>query len=101
MPITTKKYQFTVSNINAYVSDHMGVYGLYDPISTVIYYGKTETSIRKRLQSHFSGTEGKCTQGATYFNFERHFNPVYRERQLLEQYKRFYGSLPKCNVIFL
>ena len=93
MPITTKKYQFTVSNINAYVSDHMGVYGLYDPISTVIYYGKTETSIKKRLQSHFSGTEGKCTQGATYFNFERHFNPVYRERQLLDQHKRLYGRL--------
>jgi hypothetical protein len=101
MPITATKYLFTVFNINAYASDHMGVYGLYDLISTVIYYGKTETSIKKGLQSHFSGAEGKCTQDATYFNSEEHFSPIHREKELMEQYKRFYGCLPKCNVIVL
>ena len=97
MPITKPKFQFTAFNIDRYVSDHMGVYGLYDPISTVIYYGKTETSIKKRLQSHFSGTEGKCTQSATYLNFETHSNPTFRQNVLLEEHKRLYGKIPKCN----
>ena len=97
MPITNTKYQFTESNINSYASDHMGVYGLYDTMSMVIYYGSTDTSIKARLLRHFAGTEGKCTQGATYFNFERHFNPKYREGELVEQHKRLYGKLPKCN----
>jgi hypothetical protein len=101
MPITTTKYQFTESSINTYASDHMGVYGLYDLMSMVIYYGETNTSIKDRLQRHLSGAEGKCTQDATYFNFERHFNPVYREGQLLDQHRRLYGRLPKCNVIVL
>jgi len=97
--ITTTKYQFTEFNINAYASDHMGVYGLYDTNSIVIYYGATFTSIKVRLQRHFSGMEGKCIQGATYFNFERHFKPIVRERELLEDHKRRYGILPKCNEV--
>jgi len=80
MPIFKIKYRFTTPNINAYAPDRMGVYGLYDPISIVIYYGASDTSIKDRLQRHFSGMEGKCTQGATYFNFERHFKPILRER---------------------
>ena len=99
MPIITTKYQFTESNINAYASDHMGVYGLYDSMSMVMYYGETDTSIKARLLRHLSGAESKCTQGAAYFNFERHFNPIHRERELLEQHKRLYGRLPKCNEI--
>ena len=99
MPINKTKYRFTTPNIYAYASDRMGVYGLYDPISIVIYYGASDTSIKVRLQRHLSGMEGKCTQGVTYFNFEKHFKPIQREKELLEEHKRLYDRLPKCNEV--
>ena len=99
MPITSIKYQFNAFNINQYTPNIAGVYGLYDPFPTVIYYGKSEISIKDRLLSHLSGTESRCTQNATYFNFERNNIPTTRERELLEEHKRLQGRLPKCNDV--
>ena len=99
MPIISTKYQFNAFNINQYTPNNAGVYGLYDPYPTVIYYGKSETSIKDRLLSHLSGTESRCTQSATYFNVERNYNPITRERELLEEHKRLHGRSPKCNDI--
>ena len=53
MPIISTKYQFNAFNINQYTPNNAGVYGLYDPYPTVIYYGKSETSIKDRLLSQF------------------------------------------------
>lgn len=77
-----------------------GVYGLYDGSET-IYVGKGEglDGIRGRLRRHKEGYEGYCTKSATYFNYETYFNPSQRERELLQEYMRLWGRLPRCNDI--
>jgi excinuclease UvrABC nuclease subunit len=97
MPIQNTFYLFIESNIKLYAPNKTGVYGLYDSSKNVIYYGKSDDDIRDRLLSHYRGTEGTCTQNATYFNCESNPYPRTRETELLEEYKRTTGSLPKCN----
>jgi len=77
-----------------------GVYGLYSGSET-IYYGKGEgeEGIRGRLKSHKAGYEGACTQTANYFNYEIYLLPSQREAELLEEHKRLWGKLPRCNEI--
>ena len=99
MPIFTTKYRFTGVNIDAYAPEKSGVYGLYDPIETVIYFGKSETSIKARLYSHHDGSEGGCTKKASFFNTEVCANTSAREKDLLEEYKRLHDKLPKCNEV--
>jgi len=98
MPITTAMYSFDETNVNN-APDKAGVYALYDG-STVIYYGRAQggtVTIRSRLQSHLSGSEGSCTKSATNFNSELASNPITREEELLISHKRAYGKLPRCN----
>ena len=77
-----------------------GVYALYDG-STTIYIGKGEGTegIRGRLKAHKAGYEGNCTNQATYFNYETHISPSQRETELLQEYKRLWGKLPRCNEV--
>lgn len=93
MPISGIKYGFTSSNVQN-APDRQGVYGLY--LGDTIYYGRG-TSIRDRLRSHHSGTEGRCTQSANLFNWEETSRPMSREKELLEEYERQHGRLPQCN----
>lgn len=99
MPITGEKYPFTDKNINNSPQD-TGVYALYDGDPT-IYIGRAsgDNTIRARLQAHKRGDEGKCTQGATDYRREVTSSPVGREQELLEEYKRVYGKLPRCNGV--
>lgn len=101
MAITTTKYSFSKTIIETYAPDSSGVYGLYDQFHNVIYYGKSDVSVKDRLLSHFSGNEGRCTQSATYFNFESpaYPNPIKREEELLQEHRKIYGELPKCNDV--
>ena len=77
-----------------------GVYGLYKGSDT-IYYGKGEgmEGICGRLKSHKAGHDGACTQIADYFNYETCLLPSQREAELLQEYKRLWGRLPRCNEI--
>lgn len=77
-----------------------GVYGLYDGSDT-IYFGKGEGAegIRGRLKRHKAGYEGYCTKNADYFNYETCFTPSQRERELLQEYERLWGKLPRCNDV--
>ena len=99
MAINSVKHPFTETNINLCATDQGGVYGLYNSALMVIYYGSCLYSIKVRLRSHFSGAEGNDTQRAIYFNFEIAPNPKQREEELLMEYQRIYGKLPKCNYI--
>ena len=94
MPISSAKYDFSASNIER-TPDRQGVYGLYQGGDT-IYFGRG-TSIRDRLRSHHRGTEGRCTQSASLFNWEETGRPISREKDLLEEYQRQHGRLPRCN----
>lgn len=61
----------------------------------IIYIGKSE-NLRTRLMQHLS-TVDACIKNATQFAFERSSNPAGREAQLLEDYRRQHGQLPRCN----
>ena len=97
MPISGNKYPFTQQNIDN-SPNNIGVYELHDG-ETNIYIGRASgtDTIRKRLQSHKRGDEGTCTQKATHYRREVCSNPVSRETELLEKYKRIHGKLPRCN----
>ena len=98
MSITSTEYEFIAANI-ALAPEQAGVYGLYDG-NEPIYYGRAQggtVTIRSRLEDHNSGREGSCTQSATGFTWESIPFPVSREKELLEEYERLHGRLPRCN----
>ena len=96
--IVGDKYEFTKDNVNK-APDQAGVYALYDG-DILIYYGRAQggtVTIRSRLQDHFAGRDGKCTQNATAYRREATTAPVAREKALLEEYQRANRRLPRCN----
>ena len=100
MPITGDKYSFTQDNVNKAPEVH-GVYALYDGDLT-IYIGRASgksVTIRSRLQSHFRGAEGSCTQGASHYKREKTSRPIEREKKLIDDYYNANGKLPRCNDV--
>jgi predicted GIY-YIG superfamily endonuclease len=98
MPINGKRWLFTKESVDA-AEDVPGVYALYDG-TVLIYLGQSEESIRRRLQRHQSGKEGRCTQSATAYVEEPCSNPVAREAALIAEYKRAnQNKLPRCNEV--
>lgn len=97
MPINGNQFPFDAYNIG-YAPDRSGVYALWDR-SQLIYYGASDVSIRSRLRDHHSGSEGRCTQGAAHFACEETGYPFARERELLEEFRRGNGRLPRCNEV--
>ena len=98
MSLDGGKYPFTEENINRSPEQH-GVYELIQN-STTIYFGRAAgdgVTIRSRLQSHFRGDDGSCTQQATHYRREINDRPKSREKELLEEYERSHGQLPRCN----
>jgi hypothetical protein len=94
-------FDFTEAAIQRFAPIEAGVYCLYS-YGTVIYYGRAQggsVTIESRLYDHKAGRSGPCTQSATHFSFEKTTSPVTRERELLEQYRVFYGQLPRCNEV--
>ncbi len=91
-------YPFMQKNVNAAPADS-GVYKLYDGNET-IYIGRASGSgvtIRSRLQSHYRGDEGACTQGATHYRREVTDYPITREEELQKEHMAIHGRLPRCN----
>jgi hypothetical protein len=89
-------YDFTPENINNAPDAH-GVYVLLEH-GSIIYIGRAAgdgVTICSRLQDHYRGDEG--TQHATQYRREVSSNPVLREFELLTEFKRRYGRLPRCN----
>ena len=100
MPISGKLYAFTQDNVNKAPAEH-GVYQLYEGDVTT-YIGRAAgdgVTIRSRLQSHFRGDEGPCTEAAENYRREVTPRPVARERELIDEYERKYGRLPRCNDV--
>ncbi len=98
MPIRGDKFEFTDKNVNSSPEKH-GVYALYQS-EVLIYYGRDSgdgATIRNRLQSHLRGDEGSCTQGASHYECEPTEGPIAREKELLEEYRKQHGRLPRCN----
>ena len=95
MPIRGKKQRFTDTNISN-APDCDGVYGIYR-YRELIYVGKGEgkEGIRSRLQA--ARLETRNRGNATSFQAEKCKNASNREKQLLEQYKKKHGKLPRYN----
>lgn len=100
MPITGDQYPFTKDNVDKAPADH-GVYVLYEN-GVLTYIGRasgTGVTIRSRLQSHYSGNEGRCTQAATHYRREVCPNPIAREKELVDEYYAANRRLPRCNDV--
>ena len=100
MSIQGEKYPFTQENVDRAPEKH-GVYVLYDD-GTTIYIGRAAgqgVTIRSRLQAHKRGDEGKCTQSASHYRREVTESAVSREEDLLEEFKKAHGKLPRCNEV--
>jgi excinuclease UvrABC nuclease subunit len=98
MPISGDRYKFSSENVDIAPNDE-GVYELYDG-DELIYVGRAAglyVTIRTRLQSHLRGDEGRCTQRATAYRREVTNTPTAREKELLLEYRRLNGRLPRCN----
>jgi hypothetical protein len=99
MPITGEKYIFSKENVVKAPAAH-GVYALYVG-NELTYIGRASgigVTIRSRLLCHQRGDEGPCTASATSYSREVTTTPILRERELLEEFKRIYGRLPRCNA---
>lgn len=96
MPIRGKKQRFVDTNISS-APDCKGVYSL-TRYGETIYVGKGEGTggIKSRLQAAKRGNT-RGGRKATSFQVECCKDPSKREKQLLEQYKRECGTLPRYN----
>jgi len=99
MPIISPKHLTDEPTIFKEAPYSKGVYALYGPDKTVIYYGRSgiNTNIREKILSHCRGKEMPCTEASWYFNFELTNAPNKRKKELLEEHRKQKSSLPKCN----
>jgi hypothetical protein len=99
MPVSGDLYTFSQENVDR-APTSKGVYSLHQG-EEITYIGKGDgaNGIRERLQRHKRGDEGRCTQQATAYRREVCNDPASRERELLLEYRRAHGKLPRCNEI--
>jgi len=76
-----------------------GVFALWEK-DELIYYGRAlgdGTTIQSRLREHLERSN-LCTGGATHYGWEIAGNPRAREFELLREYEKSHGRLPRCNA---
>lgn len=98
MPLYGKTYRFTRENVDN-APEAAGVYGLYhgeDLIYVGSAAGRTAT-LRSRLQDHFSGRRGPCTQNATCYKREITASGAARAKELLAEHLTYRRTLPRGN----
>ena len=98
MPIASPRYSFTATMVSGAPPDP-GVFALWEK-DELIYYGRAQghgTTIQSRLNEHLEGG-GRCTSRATHYGWEISSNPRAREAELLREYERSHGHLPRCNA---
>jgi hypothetical protein len=94
MPIASPRYAFTAPMVSGAPPD-AGVLALWEG-EELIYYGRAQ-SIQARLQEHLARAD-PCTAHATHYGWEISRNPAMREADLLREYQRVHGRLPRCNA---
>ena len=92
MPIEDPRYHFTA--VIAYgAPSNSGVYALWQD-RELIYIGRA-ASIRQLLIDHL---EKRDIREATHYSWELSLRPLEREAELLEQFRKRHGHLPRCNA---
>jgi hypothetical protein len=94
MPIASPRYAFNVTMVSGAPPD-TGVFALWEG-EELIYYGRAH-SIQAQLREHLAHSE-PCTARATHYGWEISGNPPGREAELLGEYRRAHGRLPRCNA---
>ncbi len=94
MPIASPRYAFNPTMVSGAPPDP-GVFALWEG-QELIYYGRAH-SIQARLQEHLERAE-PCTARATHYGWEIASSPAAREAELLREYLRANGRLPRCNA---
>jgi hypothetical protein len=98
MPIASPRYAFTAVMVGGAPPDP-GVFALWEN-DELIYYGRAlgqGATIQSRLREHLEAGES-CTSPATHYGWEITSNPRAREAELLREYERAHGRLPRCNA---
>jgi hypothetical protein len=98
MPIASPRYAFNATMVSGAPPDP-GVFALWEQ-DELIYYGRAlgqGTTIQSRLRECLESSQA-CTSGATYYGWEITSNPRTREAELLREYERSHGRLPRCNA---
>ena len=98
MPISSPRYAFTAPMVSGAPPDP-GVFALWEK-DELIYYGRAQgqgATIQSRLREHLERGD-PCTAGATHYSWEISSNPRGREFELLREYEKSHGRLPRCNA---
>ena len=93
-----RRYRFTRIVLMG-APEAAGVYALWDG-EELVYYGRAMgggATLRSRLFDHYAGRLGAATQGATHYSWEVCADPAAREAELLREYEREHGRLPRHN----
>ncbi|HEY1287210.1 MAG TPA: hypothetical protein VGF58_02725 [Burkholderiales bacterium] len=97
MPIASPRYAFNAVMVAGAPPDP-GVFALWEN-DELIYYGRalgSGATIQSRLREHLeTGAHG--TAGATHYGWEIAANPRVREAELLREFVRLHGRLPRGN----
>jgi hypothetical protein len=94
MPIASPRYAFSATMVSGAPPDP-GVFALWEG-EELIYYGRAG-AIQACLREHLPRSD-KCTMRATHYGWEIASNPRQREAELLREYERAHGRLPRCNA---
>jgi len=76
-----------------------GVYGLYNGDYELIYVGESlnlKETFEEYLKTNFF--QDPCKLATKYYNRQFTLSPQKRKKEILEEYKRKYGTYPKCNI---
>ena len=98
MPIASPRYAFNAIMVAGAPPDP-GVYALWEH-DELICYGRAlgnGATIQSCLREHLLAASG-CTARATHYSWEIALNPRLREAELLREYEKTHGCLPRCNA---
>ena len=98
MPIASPRYALNAAMVSGAPPDP-GVFALWER-EELIYYGRAMghgMTIQSRLREYLERVDG-CTAKATHYGWEITSNPRQREAELLREYERSHGRLPRCNA---
>lgn len=98
MPISGSFYFWGEKARN--VLSKAAVYELYDENYRLIFVGES-SNLKERFaeysETHFS--KDPCKVATKYYKREFTSNTKERKKEILEEHKKKYGKLPKCNII--
>jgi excinuclease UvrABC nuclease subunit len=83
------------------IPEKPGVYALFDAEKNLIYIGSS-SNLRERFTGYWNTNfeEDTCKRATKYYKRELTESYESREKELLEEYKKFHnGKLPKCNEV--